>query len=89
MTITIKYVNLFTSEGRLLKEIPTSDLPRERPDFISYAGNLFRRVTFSEHYTEVIPYLYEEQPLASEAKPSNSPAAAFGSEGAQQKLDSI
>lgn len=62
MSITFKYVNLFTREGRLLKEIPVNDLTTERlPDFISYAGNIYRAITFSNGYTECVPYVYEEK----------------------------
>jgi hypothetical protein len=61
MKTAIKYVNLFTREGRLLKEIPVTDLPKELPDFISYAGNIYRAITFSNGYTECVPYVYEEK----------------------------
>lgn len=68
----IKYVNLFTKEGRLLKEILRSKLPTPQPDFLVYGGNFFQRIMGYTSYTEVDVYLYEEQALPREAKPNKS-----------------
>lgn len=72
MTIVLKYVHLFTKEGRLLKEIPLSSLPQERPDFILYAGNFFARMLGSRDYTERDVYHYEEQQVAERSEDENA-----------------
>jgi hypothetical protein len=66
MSIMIKYVKLFTSEGRLLKEIPRIDLPMELPEIIEYASNYFRRPIGTRDYSECSCYHYEEKAVVSE-----------------------
>lgn len=68
----IKYVNLFTKEGRRLKEILRSRLPTSQPDYLVYGGTFFRRIIGHTDYTEMDVYLYEEQALPREAKPNKS-----------------
>ena len=75
MTITLKYVNLFTAEGRLLKEIPVAELPKYLPDFISYAGNIYRQVACSNGYSEVVPHVYEEKAHTPSDEPKASPSS--------------
>ncbi len=68
MSIVLKYVHFFTKEGRLLKEIPRSEFPKELPLYISYQGNFFIRNSFSNDFTERDVYVYAEQPVTKPEK---------------------
>ena len=73
MSIVIKYVRLFTREGRLLKEIPRIALPADLPEIIEYATNIFRRPIDARDYSECSVYHYEEQAVMHEPKASGVP----------------
>lgn len=65
MSISMKEVKLFASTGRLIKSISRSELPKEMPDIISYAGNIYGRGWNPLDYTERTVHVYEEKPLTS------------------------
>lgn len=69
MPINMREVKLFASTGRLIKSIPLSELPKELPGIISYAGNIFVQGFYQYEYVERSVHVYEEKPLAPSAKP--------------------